>query len=113
MPTRLTHIRTSYRPKTTVKDPKWLTHDDSWLHTKWMVLDSLIPMSGDEIQAVARAGYDANWRGKLRAKPVVADGSRLVTFVDGEQELVLEVRKRNRLGRYQIVLLKEVGDIQS
>ena len=112
MPLRLRFTRISVRTLTQGQDPDEGTPTQEWAHDRYQKF-RLQPISGEMAFRMSRSGYIADWVATGRAKPVVNDTDRLVTFIQGGQELVFAVVKVLRYGPNQQVLLKENPELQS
>lgn len=112
MPRRLRNVRCSVRQLVETLDPTYRVPKRSYTHLR-MQKFTLEPLAPDEIFKAGRRGHDVNWRATGRRTPVVQDGWRLVTYLDGERELVLDVVKVQPAGRNQVILLYAAGEVQS
>jgi hypothetical protein len=112
MPRRLRNARCSVRQLVEQIDPVNRLPLRSYTHLR-MQKFTLEPLSPGEIFKAGRRGHDVTWRATGRRAPVVEDGWRLVTYLDGERELAFDVIKAQPAGRSQILLLREAGEVQS
>lgn len=113
MTERMTKVRVSVREKVEPEDSTWRTTEPYFQHKRYQILKSLVPMSGNRIFELGQSGYEADWEAIARAKPVIQDGWRLVTFSDGEPDLFFDVEKRLKRGRKQHLLLRASPYVQS
>ena len=113
MPARLQSVRVSVRQLVETVSATQRVPGRRHTHIRWQRLKALWPLSTYEVFAEQRRGRSADWGAWTWKLPVIEEGWQLVTYLDGERELTLDVVSVRRSGRRQVLLLKRRGQAQS